>query len=169
MHRNRQVLLSLAAVVLLLSSACGGGENPAIDTTGTTTPRATPTGTPGDEGEDSGPSLSIDAPQDGATVPGGGVEVRATPSNFQIVSKLGQAAARGEGHVHFYMDVDTVPTEAGKPAVTEQGTYHATATTSYTWPNVTPGEHSFSVQLVNNDHTPLSPPVFRTVKVTVEG
>lgn len=92
-----------------------------------------------------------------------------TPSNFQVVNKLGQPPASGEGHVHFYMDVAKVPTEPGKPAVTAQGTYHATAGTSHTWEDVPAGSHTFSAQLVNNDHTPLSPPVSETVTVTVSG
>ena len=61
-----------------------------------------------------------------------------------------------------------MPTTAGQPAVSPEGTYHAEATTSYTWPDVAPGEHTFGVQLVNNDHTPLEPPVVAAVTVTVE-
>src|SRR5207247_3086523 len=47
-------------------------------------------------------------------------------------------------------------------------TYHAQATKEYTWPNVSAGEHTFAVQLVNNDHTPLRPPVIAQVTVTVK-
>jgi hypothetical protein len=46
--------------------------------------------------------------------------------------------------------------------------YHAEAVTSYTWQGVRPGTHTFAVQLVNNDHTPLEPPVTDQVTVTVE-
>jgi hypothetical protein len=41
-----------------------------------------------------------------------------------------------------------------------------TTATSYTWENVGPGTHLFAVELVNNDHTPLTPPVERTITVT---
>ncbi|MDD1678430.1 MAG: PQQ-dependent sugar dehydrogenase [Methanomicrobiales archaeon] len=51
--------------------------------------------------------------------------------------------------------------------MTESGTYVPTTATSYTWSNVSVGRHNFSVELVNNDHTPLSPPVQDTVNVTV--
>jgi len=34
--------------------------------------------------------------------------------------------------------------------------------------NLTPGIHTFSTELVNNDNTPLNPPVTDTVNVTVE-
>lgn len=170
MHRRRRQTLGLMAVLLVwVAPACGRGEDPAINNTGTISPRVTPTGPDEEAGGASAPSISIDTPEDGARVPAGGVEVKISAANFQVVDKLGQPPAEGEGHVHFYMDVATVPTEAGKPAVSAQGTYHATATTSYTWPDVSSGEHTFSAQLVNNDHTPLSPPAFRTVKVTVGG
>ncbi len=36
------------------------------------------------------------------------------------------------------------------------------------WENMAPGEHTFGVQLVNNNHTPLDPPVTAAVMVTVE-
>lgn len=165
MNGSRFTRLAIA-VLLSLPSACGRGEDPAINTTGTVSPRVTPTGDAGGQDSAAAPSLTIDTPDDGAQIPAGNVEVRVTPADFQIVNKLGRPAAKGEGHVHFYMDVENVPTEQGKPAVSAQGTYHATATPSYTWPDVTPGEHTFSAQLVNNDHTPLSPPVVRTIKVT---
>jgi hypothetical protein len=41
------------------------------------------------------------------------------------------------------------------------------ANTVYTFENVVPGEHVFAVELVNSDHTPLSPPVTAIVNVTV--
>jgi hypothetical protein len=52
--------------------------------------------------------------------------------------------------------------------VTTEGTYHADATTEHTWEDVAPGTHTFAVQLVNNDHTPLVPPVVEEITVTVE-
>lgn len=114
------------------------------------------------------PSVEISTPEDGATVAAGGVEVTVDASDFQVVNKLGQDPVAGEGHVHFYLDVDEIPTTPGQPAVTAEGTYHAEATTSYTWPDVGAGTHTFAVQLVNNDHTPLEPPVTAEVTVTVQ-
>ena len=64
------------------------------------------------------------------------------------------------------MDV-VAPTEQGKPAVTAAGTYAPTPATSHTWNNVGIGTHTFSVELVNNDHTPLDPPVVAKVVVVV--
>ncbi len=112
------------------------------------------------------PKVSILLPQNRSTVPPGNVTVTVQVSNFNIVSKLGQANASGEGHIHYFMDV-IPPTTPGKPAVTAAGTYAAVTDLSYTWQNVKAGTHTFSVELVNNDHTPLATPVWVTVVVVV--
>jgi mono/diheme cytochrome c family protein len=86
--------------------------------------------------------------------------------NFTLKAP-GGAKAAGEGHLHYYKDVE-IPTAAGKPAVSAPGTYKADPGTTIAWENVTAGTHTFGVQLVNNDHTPLEPPVTATVTVTVQ-
>ena len=73
----------------------------------------------------------------------------------------------GSGHIHYFIDVP-VPTDAGKKAETATGTWKMHDDTSYTWTNVQPGTHTLSVELVNNDMTPFSPPVYQTVTVTVK-
>jgi len=110
------------------------------------------------------PIVTINAPLNGSTLTTGNVTVTAAAFNFTLVDKLGKPNVAGEGHIHYFIDVDA-PTTPGKPAVTAAGTYAATAATSYTWPSVPVGSHYFSVELVNNDHTPLSPPVVATVIV----
>lgn len=131
--------LAVVASVLLAITACGSGGG-AMPTVGF---RATPSG--------------------------GDVEVEAYPRDFQVVDKLGREASNGEGHVHFYLDVKQIPTTPGRPAVTSDGkTYHATAQTTYTWMDVPKGTHTLAAQLVNNDHTPLEPPVVAQQDVTVE-
>lgn len=156
------------AGALLFAAACGDGEEGGDGAPGATTqPQATPTEAP-EEPSSAAPAVDITAPADGATVPAGDVTVTVEASNFEVVDRLNADPAPGEGHVHFYMDVDQIPTTPGQPAVSAQGTYHASATTSYTWTDVAPGEHTFAVQLVNNNHTPLDPPVVAEVTVTVE-
>jgi len=112
------------------------------------------------------PSVSITSPAAGATITGNSVNVTVSPQNFQVVAP-GGAPVAGQGHLHFYMDV-AVPTTPGVPAVTAQGTYHVSQGNSQIWENVTPGQHTFSVQLVNNNHTPFEPPVTASVTVTVQ-
>lgn len=88
-------------------------------------------------------------------------------SNFNIANKIGQPNVQGEGHLIYYLDV-TPPVTEGLPAVTSAGTYAEIADTSYTWQNVKAGSHFISIQLVNNDDTPLNPPVTWTEIVVVK-
>jgi len=113
------------------------------------------------------PTIMITSPKEGATIPAGNVTIMANVTNFKLVNKLGQANVAGEGHIHYYIDV-AVPKTPGKPATTAIGTFAPTPNTTWTWPNVKPGNHNFSVQLANNDHTPLIPLVYSTVNVTVK-
>jgi hypothetical protein len=96
----------------------------------------------------------------------GDIPVSVSVANFTIVDKQGQPAAAGEGHLHYYLDVPA-PTDQGKPAVAASGTWTTTAATTYTWHNVGSGTHTISVELVNNDHPPLNPPVVATMNVVV--
>lgn len=113
----------------------------------------------------SAPTLTITSPAEGAMISGSNVTISVLFTNFNLVNKLGQQSVPGEGHLHYFMDV-TPPTAPGVPAITPSGTYAATTATSYQWTNVSPGMHMFSVELVNNDHTPLVPPVVAFVNVT---
>jgi glucose/arabinose dehydrogenase/plastocyanin len=115
------------------------------------------------------PMVSIVSPRDGSTVPAGSVAVTVQVSNFNIVDRQGQASVAGEGHVHFYMDIGTVPQTPGQPAIpTDKNVEWAHVSgTSYTFTNVAPGTHTITVQLVNNDHTPLIPLAVATTAVTV--
>ena len=144
LHRPRLRLIAASLVVLALAMAsaagCGSEER----------------------------NVTIVEPAQGATINAGDVKVVVDVKKFKIVDKLDQNAEDGEGHVHFYIDVGEIPTKDGKPAVTKEGTYHAQATTEYVWPDVKAGEHTFAVQLVNNDHTPLKPPVIAQVTVEVK-
>ena len=116
-------------------------------------------------------SVMIASPQNGATVPAGNVTVNAMTTNFSVVDKQGQASVPGQGHLHFYMDVNPLPSAAGQPAIPPNANAvwaHVSGTT-YTFTNVTPGQHTFSVQLANNDHTPVIPVASDSVTVTVTG
>ena len=115
------------------------------------------------------PVLDILSPHNGATVPSGDVTVTIRAGNFRIVDKQGQANVPGEGHVHFYMDAGTVPSSPGSPAIPSAPDirWARVAGTEYTFTGVPPGTHTFTVQLVNNDQTPVIPPMYRSVTVTV--
>jgi plastocyanin len=114
------------------------------------------------------PQLTITQPQNGATLSAGNIAITVQVSDFNLVNKLGQANVAGEGHIHYFLDV-TPPTTPNKPATTAPGTYVATTEKTNTWTNVAAGIHTFSAELVNNDHTPLNPPIVSTITVTVQG
>jgi hypothetical protein len=94
------------------------------------------------------------------------VTIRTYVENFNLVDKSGQENRPGEGHLIFYLDV-TPPTVKGQSALTAGSTYFISAEKSYIWENVLPGQHSFWVQLVNNDNTCLEPPAAVRAPVTV--
>lgn len=60
------------------------------------------------------------------------------------------------GHIIYYLDV-TPPLKKGESALTAEGTYFITRETVHVWENLPAGAHTFAVQLVNNDNTPLEP------------
>jgi hypothetical protein len=111
------------------------------------------------------PSVKIIAPAPDAKLVSGDITVTVSVENFQIVPK-GDQIVPGQGHIHYYLDV-AIPTEAGKRTETAPGTYQATLETTAVWPDVKPGTHTFGVQMVNINHTPLDPPVTASVTVTV--
>lgn len=141
-HRLYYLLpLMLVLITLAALSACSTYTTPA--------PTPTPTPTPAPS-----PTIKITQPSGNVIPQIGDVMVMVEVTNFNLVDKLGGANVAGEGHIHYFLDVDA-PTTPGKTAVTAAGTYAATTATSYTWHNVGGGPHKFSVELVNNDHTPL--------------
>jgi hypothetical protein len=110
------------------------------------------------------PVMVLLSPSYGETLPAGPVEVRTYIENFKLTEAEGQDNVFGEGHFIYYLDTD-MPVKPGAPAITISGTYFVCSETSYTWADVTPGTHTFSVQLVNNDNTPLMAPVTQRVVV----
>jgi uncharacterized protein DUF4399 len=153
---GRWLLIPALAAAIGLVVACGGddeGNGPTTDDTSAAEEF----------------TAAITNPDDGATLDAGDIEVALDVGDFRVVDKLGQEPVDGEGHVHYYINVETIPTTPGEPAITDdETTYHAEATTSFTWQGVRPGEHTFGVQLVNNDHTPLEPAITDEISVTVE-
>ena len=101
----------------------------------------------------------------------GNVTVTDQVANFSVVDRQGQASVASQGHVHFYMDVSPLPSNASAPAIppSKDAAWAHVSGTTYTFTNVTAGRHTFAVQLVNNDHTPVTPIVTDNVTVTATG
>ena len=113
------------------------------------------------------PEVKFVSPKGEDKLPAGDLSINVEVTNFNIVDKQGQAAVAGEGHLHYYLDVDA-PTTQGQPAIPASGTWTHEVSTTYTFKDVAPGTHTISVQLVNNDHTPLNPPVVQKITVTLD-
>jgi hypothetical protein len=110
-------------------------------------------------------SVYITYPDFDGGVDAGNVTVTIQVRNFSLVNDVGRTVTPGEGHIICFKDV-TPRTEPGLPAETQPGTFQISYQTSCTWYNVTPDTHTFSVELVNNDNTPLVPAVIDAVDVT---
>ncbi len=105
------------------------------------------------------PQLTITDPSDGQTVTTPEVQVtfqvaglNVVPSNVPL-NEAGQhpeVNRPGEGHLHFMLDLNPL-----------QVWYR---TDPFTLSNVPPGRHRLMVELVNNDHSSLSPPVVREIQ-----
>lgn len=109
-----------------------------------------------------GPEVTVTAPTQGATVTGSSVTVSFTTANITLVpttvavAEAGQhpeANKPGEGHLHFVLDLQPLVVWSEPDA--------------YTFSNILPGEHQLMVELVNNDHSSLSPRVMQMVQFQV--
>ena len=158
---------------LAFAAACGSDDpGPRL------TPAPLPTAAPGATGLPAGDaSITIISPDEGTTFDGELPKVSVRVEGFELADKMGEAAKPGEGHIIFYAwngfgtsDYE-VPTALGQPANSGGTGYIAVASaeTSYEWrPGfLRPGEQSLVVQLVNNDHTPLDPPVTARVSISI--
>jgi len=136
------LIASMAAVLVLAACSSTLPETKATDTTG--------------------PAIKILVPRDDPEAVGitgeGYCPVLVEVTNFNLTEKLGEANVPGEGHIHYYHDTELL-TEACKPSETAAETYADSSETTYFWPQIGAGPHTFTVELVNNDHTPLNPPV----------
>jgi hypothetical protein len=110
-------------------------------------------------------SVYITYPDFDGGVDAGTVLVTVVVRNFSVVDRIGEQNKPGEGHIVYFKDV-IPPTIPGLSVKTQPGTFQISANTSCTWYNVSLDTHTFAIELVNNDNTPLSPPVIDAVDVT---
>lgn len=172
--RQSCLALILTAALLLLGACTSAPPTttptpPSTPTPPTTTTPAptttTPAPTPAPPAVPQA-TLTVSKPVEGTLFPVGNVTVTVQVTNFNLVGKQGQANAVGEGHINYYFDTGA-PTHPGRPAIPESGVWASVTSTNYTFNNVQPGTHNISVELVNNDDTPLVPPVVDYTTITV--
>jgi hypothetical protein len=162
--RDFRLTLCVLLAVLLLLAGCSSSPPPATSsqppTSPTFSPSPSPTATAGS------PSIRITSPGSGNKFSIGSVTVVVAVDNFTLTKKIGSPPSPGEGHIIYYFDQDP-PETAGQPAYSIPGSYFVSADVSYAWNNIGSGQHTFSAQLVNNDDTPLSPPVTASASLLV--
>jgi hypothetical protein len=162
-----RVLAGLALIAAVLIAGCAGVGSPGGGSgTPTTAIRASVAPTrPAPAGGSTGTPavLILDPPFDGG-VASGTVTVAVQVTGFTLVPP-GEPNRPGAGHLVYYRDV-TPGTQPGETALTAPGTYATSSETVYSWKGVAPGTHTFAVQLVNADDTPLDPPAIDAVDVT---
>ncbi|MGE5373347.1 MAG: hypothetical protein ACM3KS_00030 [Phycisphaerales bacterium] len=117
-------------------------------------------------GASGNPAISIIYPPANTNLPSGNIIVTVQVRDFQLVDRLGQANVYGQGHIHYFIDVP-VPRDPTKPTGFDPGVPVPTANTGLTWTGVEPGRHQFSVELMSNYHTHVSPLAYGTVIVNV--
>ncbi len=96
------------------------------------------------------PTLAISSPAANEETIGNSVSVKLMVGNFSLTDyKTHSRAVSGQGHVHLWLDqTNQNPASAVK-----------VSTDTYTFENVKPGSHTLVAELVNNNHTSLTPPV----------
>lgn len=82
------------------------------------------------------------------------VIVSVTAKDFQLkdFTKATEVNDR-EGHIHIWLDKQTFNTLTSEPV--------------WVFGGVKPGKHTVHVELVHNNHTPLNPPVKKTITFTM--
>jgi len=98
------------------------------------------------------PTMELIAPAAGGVVPAGDVSVSVKTTGLKFVM-AGNTNVAGEGHVHFTLD--------DKP-------FKMSVKPDYVYEGVTPGPHTLEAELVQNDTTPLDPPVKQEITFTAE-
>lgn len=143
MHRNNKPVYILFSIILLLASCHSAVVTP----------------------QDA--RILIISPSAESTSNTDNVTIKTYVERFNLVEKIGQQNSPGEGHIVYYMDA-TPPIEQGVSALTTEGTYTISTEKTLTWNDVEQGKHTFWVQLVNNDNTPLEPAAAVRVYVTIK-
>lgn len=161
-HRSSFAFLTAAA---LLVAACGGdadtsegmSEEPAMEEEASEMEGA---------GAMAGErSVEITSPTEGSTVEGPSVTVELAANGFQVV-EAGDTTANS-GHHHIFLDRDV--SAADEPIPAEEGyiVHMGDGSTSFTFENVEPGQHTLIAVVGDAYHVPV-PGLQDTIQFTVE-
>lgn len=105
------------------------------------------------------PTLTVITPQESQIIYGDKTPILISTENFEIVDyQTNQLNQAGRGHVHLWLD-DPNPTRESAVKLTSD---------DFTYQDVAYGDHELVAELVDNDHTPLTPPVTTTINFQSE-
>ena len=105
------------------------------------------------------PAVKIISPVASQAITANQVTVNLSVQSFQLVDWQTHPQVKvGQGHIHLWLD-QTTPTPASAIKTTSK---------MYTFDHVKPGSHLLRVELVNNDHSFLSPKATATVSFTTQ-
>jgi hypothetical protein len=175
MFRNKNlngILLALTVLAMLSLPGHAAGNATAGNMTPSVMPNqiATQNTTSASTQNMTNATVMITMPQNGSVLSGGNVTVTAGVQHFDIVPPTGPNV-KGSGHAVFLKDTK-VPSASGQTVTASNKSLMFVPPIpglAYTWMNVTPGNHSLSVVLVNNDNTTLNPPASNTVYIVETG
>lgn len=103
------------------------------------------------------PKLLISQPEEGATIFGNQVTVQIVVDNLILTNpQKAKKNRKGQGHLHLWLDE---PTPSEKPI-------EHFRVTEYVFTDIAAGEHTLTVEVVQNDHSSFEPPIKKTVHFT---
>lgn len=101
------------------------------------------------------PMLKVITPAETQAVYGNKIPILFSTENFELVDfQANKVNALGQGHIHLWLDDKNPTAESAVKTFNDQFTFN----------DVAYGEHELRAELVNNNHTSLTPPVVSTVK-----
>ena len=161
-RRALSACVFLVIIGSLLLPGCTGSRGPGGEPI--KTPPVSPLVTVPETPVQGSPAVWILSPPFDGGVVAGNVTITAQVDNF-ILEGEGAPPASGTGHLVYYRDV-VPPVTQGEPALSPAGTFAISDSRHHIWTGVLPGTHTFAVQLVNHDNTPLDPPALDAIDVT---
>ena len=117
------------------------------------------------------PEVQVVSPADGATV-GPKVTIQVKPSNFTPALDLeGKPNLKGYGHYHVFVDMPAMTAGGGGAMMSMAGMVLMPGSDSFdvdlsAWPA---GKHTLTVELVQNDHTPIEGAKPAMISINLKG
>lgn len=105
------------------------------------------------------PKLDVVTPGENQTIYGNKIPVLMSTENFTLTDfQNNPPLVYGQGHIHLWLDDESPTPESASKTFKED----------FTFSDVPYGEHTLKVQLVNNNHTPVTPIQEKTIKFKSE-